>query len=578
VRVIAGDIREAHDGARESLSSTAAGEVVPSARDRARPLIRLEDPLLGWLGCLAVFLLALFLRLWRLGSPRGFSFDETYYAKDAWSLLHFGYVKQYAEGADAKILDGHSTGQWLDQPSMAVHPEVGKWMIALGEKAFGMDPFGWRVVAAVTGALMVLVMCRLVRRLTGSTMLGMIAGLLLCFDGMQLVLSRMGLLDIFLAFWILLAVHCVVADRDWMRLRVMAPAVDRPQRGAGSWGPKLWWRPWLLAAGICFGLACGTKWTAIWPLAAFGLLVWFWSAGARRASGVRQAVLKSALVDGIPAFLHLVVVALIVYLASWSGWLVHASEYEEHLSSTQYHRYDSWAGTCDKEEMKDVKYDDDRVWATAKQKDARGFGEVTQSLHSLWLYHQDVYRFHTKFLNCSTHSYASDPGSWPLLGRPVSANVENDIPRGEQGCLAATDSHCIREVLILGTPVLWWAGALAFLYSVVAWVGRRDWRFGLVVVGVASTWLPWQLNDSRPIFLFYASAFLPFLVIALTLVIGQLLGPGRGPSSRRTTGTIVAGTFVVLVLLNFAWFWPIWTNGLLTLSEWQSRIWFQRWI
>ena len=32
-----------------------------------------------------------------------------------------------------------------------VHPPVGKWLIALGEKAFGMDPFGWRVAAAITG-------------------------------------------------------------------------------------------------------------------------------------------------------------------------------------------------------------------------------------------------------------------------------------------------------------------------------------------------------------------------------------------------------------------------------------------
>ena len=44
---------------------------------------------------------------------------------------------------------------------MVVHPEVGKWLIGLGEKVFGMDPFGWRVAAAVAGSLMVLVMCRL---------------------------------------------------------------------------------------------------------------------------------------------------------------------------------------------------------------------------------------------------------------------------------------------------------------------------------------------------------------------------------------------------------------------------------
>lgn len=101
---------------------------------------------------------------------------------------------------------------------------------------------------------MILVMCRLVRRLTGSTLLGCIAGLLLCFDGMHLVLSRLALLDIFLAFWILCAVTALVVDRDWTRERMA-------RLPGGSWGPLkgLWFRPWRLVAGICFGLAIGTK-------------------------------------------------------------------------------------------------------------------------------------------------------------------------------------------------------------------------------------------------------------------------------------------------------------------------------
>ena len=78
--------------------------------------------------------------------------------------------------ANDQILDGTTTGLWTNDPSMVVHPEVGKWLIALGEKAFGMDPFGWRISAAVVGSLMVLVMCRLVRRMTGSTALGLRRG------------------------------------------------------------------------------------------------------------------------------------------------------------------------------------------------------------------------------------------------------------------------------------------------------------------------------------------------------------------------------------------------------------------
>ena len=70
----------------------------------------------------------------------------------------------------------------------------------------GSTPFGWRIASAVVGTLMVLVMVRLARRVTGSTLLGGVAGLLLCFDGLQLVLSRLALLDIFLAFFLLCAV------------------------------------------------------------------------------------------------------------------------------------------------------------------------------------------------------------------------------------------------------------------------------------------------------------------------------------------------------------------------------------
>ena len=67
-------------------------------------------------------------------------------------------------------------------------------------------------------------------------------------------------------------------------------------------------------------------------------------------------------------------------------------------------------------------------------------------------------------------------------------------------------------------------------------------------------------------------------MLALTLAMGKLIGPSRLPSTRRTVGVVVSGSFFVLVLLNFAWFWPIFTNELLTRAEWLDRIWFSRWI
>lgn len=543
---------------RVGLSTTADGRAVPLAAERARGRRPLEDPFVGWTAAISVALLALFLRLWKLSEPRSFLFDETYYAKDAWSLLNFGYVRSYEKDADKLILGGDPMGSFADTPSMVVHPEVGKWLIAAGEKAFGMDPFGWRIASAVVGSLMVLLMCRFVRRLTGSTLLGVVGGLLLALDGLHLVLSRLALLDIFVAFFILLGTHLVVMDRDWFRRRL----AGRIGAGPIGWGPRMLWRPWLVLAGVAWGLGVGTKWAALYPLAAFGLFVWLWSAGARRMFGVRWPLLRSALLDGVPAFITLVGVAFVVYVATWTGWLVHAEDYEQStLSNSQY-----------------TSYDGGKPWPARDEPDASGFGEVTQSLNSLWHYHRDVYNFHTHFLNDATHVYQSKPAGWLLLNRPVGVDAQIDIKPGTQGCDAAPDSDCLRQVLLLGNPLIWWGSVIALLAAVVWWVGARDWRFGVAVVGTASTWLPWLLYDDRPIFIFYAINILPFMVLALTLALGKVLGDDVEPTPRRTAGVVVAGSFVVLTLVTFAFFWPIWTDVLITHEEWIRRMWLQKWI
>ena len=548
----------------------------PTAWERARRVDG-EDPVVGWAASLGIAGLALFLRLWDLSSPKKFEFDETYYAKDAWSLANHGYVRQYVDDANDKILDGTTTGLWTDDPSLVVHPEAGKWLIALGEKAFGMDPFGWRIAAVVAGTLMVLVMCRLGRRLTGSTLLGCTAGLLLSLDGLHFVLSRIALLDIFMALFMLLGVTCMVADRDWHRAR-LARLQPTPVVDTASWGPVrgLLVRPWLLTSGVFWGLAVGTKWTALFPMAAFGVMVWIWSAGARRSFGVRAPLLRSAAADGLPAFVSVVVLGGLVYTATWTGWLLHASEYEDAYSSTQYTRF-SGEGSCDGKKFVDPKPNDDR-WPTARQKDADGLGEVVQSLRSLGNYHQDLFAFHAHFLSCSDHSYASKPAGWLLVNKPVSVAVQLDIQPGEQGCDAPAGSDCLRQVMLLGTPTIWWGGVVALLFAVAMWIGARDWRFGVVVVGVASTWLPWLRYDDRPIFWFYAIATLPFLVLGLTLAMGKLIGTSRLPSPRRTLGVVVSGSFMVVVMLNFAWFWPVLNYDLLTHGEWLDRMWFSRWI
>ena len=542
--------------------------------------------------------MAFLMRIWHLGTPHVFAFDETYYAKDAWSLIHFGYARNPVANADQLILGGTTDPSKVYSPDgaeMIVHPEVGKWLIGLGEKTFGMDPFGWRIAAAVIGSLMILVMIRLARRITGSTLLGAVAGLLLAFDGLEFVLSRLALLDIFGAFFILLAVHFMVMDRDWYRAKmanlVSGQQVLHHQADARSFGPvrRLLFRPWLLASGITWGLAIGTKWDAAYPLAAFSILyVIGWCGGARKMFGVSWARLKSLLADGVTAFVHLVLVAAIVYVGTWTGWLIHHRVYEESLSSTQYTQFTGkghCTGTGHNKTFVADHPDPNAKWPTAKtptDPQVHGLAAVDQALHSLWYYHQDVYTFHTNFLVCAYHPYASQPAGWPLLNKGVGVAADNGIQPGStsngQVCKAAQGDTCLRQVLLLGTPALWWGGALALIAAAVLWIGSRDWRYGIAVIGAVSTWLPWLPYGDRPIFSYYAIDMIPFTVLAIVMVMGRMIGTSRVSTPQRTAGVIVSGAFFLLVLVNFAWFWPIYTDGLLTRSQWLSRIWFQRWI
>ena len=539
------------------LSRTAGGLPVPSAAQRARLRAVDHDPVLAWVGTVAVTLLAGFLSLWHLGQPQSFLFDETYYAKDAWSLLHFGYAQNYVDQANQEILAGHTTGLWTGAPEMVVHPEVGKWIIALGEHLFGMTPFGWRISSAVVGTLMVMVMIRLARRVTRSTMLGLVAGLLMTFDGLHYTLSRLALLDIYVAFFVLCAVSCMVADRDWGRARLARQVPPGTRLAPSAWGPLLLWRPWRLATGVFWGLALGTKWDALFPLAVFGLLMWLWDAGARRSFGVSYAVWKAALLDAAPAVVYVVFVPFLIYLVSWTGWLMHAAVFERAFSDTQYGPY----------------------WGNYIKHPAHGFfPELVKSLRSLYHYHRDVYSFHTRFLNHSTHPYQSDPWGWLVLNRPVNVDTQTLIQPGQQGCTAAAGSTCLRQVLMLGNPVVWWFGTCAVVWSAIAWIGKRDWRYGLVTLGVLCTWLPWLRYDSRPIFSYYAIVTLPFIILGIVMLLGELVGPARATRSRRATGSILAGAVVVLALVSFAYFWPILSDQVISNAEWAHRMWFKNWI
>ncbi|KPC92242.1 membrane protein, partial [Streptomyces sp. NRRL F-6602] len=167
-----------------------------------------------------------------------------------------------------------------------------------------------------------------------------------------------------------------------------------------------------------------------------------------------------------------------------------------------------------------------------------------------------VYDFHVG-LN-SGHTYESNPWSWLVAGRPVSYFYESPAP-GKDGCPADTVDKCAREVLALGTPALWWAACFAVAYCLWRWGLRRDWRAGALLCGVAAGYLPWFAYQERTIFVFYAVVFVPFLCLALAMLLGAIIGPPGSSERRRMAGAATAGVIVLLILWNFIYFWPLYT-------------------
>src|SRR5262249_31706236 len=236
----------------ETTSTLGIGAIVQSgaaeriAALRARLMSPMpDDRLWGWLGPLLVTAFAAFLRFYRLSVPPGVCLDGPYYAKDAWSILQHGVEWNLVKNANDLILAGHDnifqacTGTGCGE--YVVQPPVGKLLMAAGEWLYGLNPLGWRVASAFFGSLAILVMCRVARRLTRSTLLGCVAGLLLALDGLEFVLSRTGILDIFLMFFVLAAFGCLVVDRDVSRARLASAMVLRPGDEAG---PRLGIRKW----------------------------------------------------------------------------------------------------------------------------------------------------------------------------------------------------------------------------------------------------------------------------------------------------------------------------------------------
>ncbi len=157
-------------------------------------------------------------------------FDEIYHARTA---------KEHIDGI---------------YPYEVTHPPMGKLILGLGIRLFGMDPFGWRFMGTLFGVLMLPILYIFLKNMFGKTAVAACGTILFATDFMHLTQTRIATIDTYAVFFIL----CMYF---FMYRYLTLPGGTPFRRGALS----------LLLSGLSWGLGAAGKWTVFY--AGIGLAV-----------------------------------------------------------------------------------------------------------------------------------------------------------------------------------------------------------------------------------------------------------------------------------------------------------------
>lgn len=195
------------------------------------------------------------------------------------------------------------------------HPPLGKVIIALGIRLFGMNPFGWRFCGVIFGILMLPAVYILIKRMTDLTQLAAVGCAVFALDFMHFTQTRIATIDVFVVFFIILSYlfmyEYVSCD--------FGQALRKKRLAA------------LGACGICFGLSVACKWTGLYSGAGlciiFFLKLWleYRSCKRLRLCGEEGELVRSFRTETVKTLafcvLFFVAVPLIIYVLSYIPYM-----------------------------------------------------------------------------------------------------------------------------------------------------------------------------------------------------------------------------------------------------------------
>ena len=406
-------------------------------------------------------------------------FDEVYHARTAYEHINHMY------------------------PYEITHPPLGKSIISLGIRIFGMNPFGWRFMGALFGVLMLPLMYYFGKRLFKKTAIAFIPAFLLATDFMHYSQTRIATIDSFSIFFILLMFlfMYIYSEKNYNRQPFRKSLLP------------------LALCGIAFGLGGATKWLCLYG--GIGLAVLLFISLGRRYSEYQYArhalkldeqagtmdakkrlylreisqnyVLKTAMTL-LWCVLFFIAVPLIIYYLAYIPYMnVQGSPF--------------------------------------------GIEQIMQNQEYMYSYHS------VSVLGSDPHPFASEWYMWPINYRPVFLFQGDNYPAGMMSTMST-----------MGNPAVWWGALLSVIALLFIRLKKGPFGNKAVFLSVAalSQFLPWVIIQ-RETYIYHYFATIVFLMLLMGLLFKYVI-------ENYKHGSKAVYAYLGVCLALFVMFYPVITG------------------
>lgn len=361
-------------------------------------------------------------------------------------------------------------------PYEITHPPLGKLILGLGIRMFGMTPFGWRFMGTLFGVLMLPLLYVFLKNMFGKTVVATCGTTLFAAEFMHLTQTRIATIDTYGVFFILLSYYFFYR---WLSASATPNKQGKTSEGYGS----------LALSGITWGIGCACKWTVVY-------------------AGVGLAVLY--------------LIHMIARIRAWnkdegpSGTPAedaHSFDLSAELPDPKLSHKPSLAGWLTKTLLLSVLCFvvlPAAIYTASYIPYAASKGSVTFAsvFDEMWRNQSYMLNYHNGVTD--PHNYESRWYQWLVDARPILFYLE-DLGGGMTERFASFNN-----------PLISWAGLLSLIAVAVRFVQRKCGKALFLVIAFLSQFLPWVFIG-RTTFAYHYFPSILFLVFCICYLFNDLM-------------------------------------------------------